>query len=105
METAVNGLDTGLQWLHGWMPIVAGGAGVWVWRRYGNLGWLLFGLIAGMRWVTGLINDTMALSGDSNQIKWFTVAIAVYATGTAIEKTFPSFWTRSPQPLEESKSD
>mgnify|MGYP001795685004 FL=1 len=98
METAVNGLDLGLQWLHGWMPVAAGGAGVWVWRRYGNVGWLLFVLIGGMRWVTGLINPSMALPGDSSQVKWFTVAIAVYLTGTAIERAFPDFWQRSPQP-------
>lgn len=98
MESAVEGLDVGLQWLHGWMPLVAGLAGVWVWRRYGNLGWLLFALTGGMRWVTGLIAEPMALSNDSNQVKWFTVAIAVYATGIALEKALPNLWPRSPQP-------
>ena len=103
MDSAIDGLDTGLQWLHGWMPLLAGGAGVWVWRRYGNLGWLLFGLIGGMRWVTGIIAEPMALSNDSNQLKWFTIAIAVYATGTALEKALPDLWPRSPQ--EQPKQD
>ena len=98
MESAVDGLDAGLQWLHGWMPLLAGGAGIWAWRRYGNLGWFLFALIGVMRWVTGLIAEPMALSTDSNQVKWFTIAIVVYATGTALEKALPNLWPRSPRP-------
>lgn len=42
MET----LDAGLQFLYSWMPILAALAGIWIWQRYGQLGWGLFGTIA-----------------------------------------------------------
>jgi hypothetical protein len=75
-------LDAVLQFLYGWMPLIAGLAGVWIWQRYGNLGWGLFGTIALLQLLGSTWWPAVALEPSSERLTWFTIAlVAFWSTG------------------------
>ncbi|MFG3818753.1 hypothetical protein [Limnothrix redekei] len=74
MET----LDTGLQFLYGWMPILAALAGIWIWQRYGQLGWGLFGTIALLQFVAPYIWPAVALGASNDRVNWFSIALVSF---------------------------
>lgn len=74
MET----LDAGLQFLYGWMPVLAALAGLWIWRRYGTIGWGLFGTIALLQIVGSWLWPAVALEPSSDRVTWFVIALVSF---------------------------
>ena len=74
MET----LDAGLQFLYGWMPVLAALAGIWIWRRYGTLGWGLFGTIALLQVGGSYFWPALALDSSSDRVNWFVIALVAF---------------------------
>jgi hypothetical protein len=87
-DRAIALLDTLLSGLHGWMPVVAALAGIWVWRQYRQLGWFFLGTVALLRYLAAQWIEGFALPPNSNLVSWFVLCVAVYgaiATGATLQ--------------------